>query len=85
MGEEKVQNVTTENTEEKTVKQYRAAAKRHVLSLEADVTEQQKRELLHMSNLLRIAGNELTVRMRKNLEQLKRTKKYKELVQEHLT
>ena len=72
------------STEEKTMKQYRAAAKRHVLTLEADVTEQQRRELLHMSNLLRIAGNELIAEMRKNLEQLKRTKKYRELMQKYL-
>ena len=72
------------STEEKTMKQYRAAAKRHVLKLEADVTEQQRRELLHMSNLLRIAGNELIAEMRKNLEQLKRTKKYREYMQKYL-
>ena len=84
MNKKEIQKPTTENAEEKTVKQYRAAAKRHVLSLEADVTEQQRRELLHMSNLLRIAGNELVAQMRKNLEQLKRTKKYKELMQKYL-
>ena len=72
------------STEEKTMKQYRAAAKRHVLKLEADVTEQQRRKLLHISNLLRIAGNELIAEMRKNLEQLKRTKKYRELMQKYL-
>ena len=83
MSKTEIPKTTTENTEEKTVKQYRAAAKRHVLSLEADVTEQQRRELLHMSNLLRIAGNELVAQMRKNLEQLKRTKKYRELMQKH--
>lgn len=84
MSRKEIQKTTTENTEEKTVKQYRAAAKRHVLSLEADVTEQQRRELLHMSNLLRVADNELIARMRKNLEQLKRTKKYRELMQKYL-
>ena len=80
MDKEKSQKLT----KEKTVKQYRAAAKRHILKLEADVTEQQRRELLHMSNLLRIAGNELIAKMRKNLEQLKRTKKYRTLIQKYL-
>ena len=74
-----------EKTEEqKLMQKCRAAAERHVLTLEADIAEQQRRELLHMSNLLRIAGNELVARMCKNLEQLKRTKKYKELMQKYL-
>ena len=84
MSKTEVQKTTTANVEEKTVKQYRAATKRHILKLEADVTEQQRRELLHMSNLLRVADNELIAQMRKNLEQLKRTKKYRELMQKYL-
>ena len=40
--------------------QFHKITSRHVLVLEADISECDKRELLHMSNIIRIAGNELT-------------------------
>lgn len=39
------------------LKNYHKESNRHVLVLEADVTEEQKRMILHTSNLIRIAGN----------------------------
>lgn len=55
--------------------QFHKITSRHVLVLEADISECDKRELLHMSNIIRIAGNELIVVMKKQYEQLLRTKK----------
>ena len=59
--------------------QFHKITSRHVLVLEADISECDKRELLHMSNIIRIAGNELIVVMKKQYEQLLRTKRYRQL------
>lgn len=55
------------------LKNYHKESNRHVLVLEADVTEEQKRMILHTSNLIRIAGNRLATVMKRNYEQLVRT------------
>lgn len=52
---------------------------RHVLVLEADITEEQKRMILHTSNLIHIAGNCLIAVMKRNYKQLARTKRYRNL------
>ena len=57
--------------------QFHKITSRHVLVLEADVDERDRRKLIHISNIIRIAGNELTAIMKKNYEQLTRTKKYR--------
>ena len=59
--------------------QFHKITSRHVLVLEADISECNKRELLHMSNIIRIAGNELIAVMKKQYEQLLRTKRYRRL------
>ena len=59
--------------------QFHKITNRHVLVLEADISECDKRELLHMSNIIRIAGNELIAVMKKQYEQLLRTKRYRRL------
>ena len=59
--------------------QFHKITSRHVLVLEADISECDKRELLHMSNIIRIAGNELVAVMKKQYEQLLRTKRYRRL------
>ena len=59
--------------------QFHKITSRHVLVLEADIGECNKRELLHMSNIIRIAGNELIAVMKKQYEQLLRTKRYRRL------
>ena len=59
--------------------QFHKITSRHVLVLEADISEYDKRELLHMSNIIRVAGNELVAVMKKQYEQLLRTKRYRHL------
>lgn len=70
-----------EITSEADLKQFHKVTDRHVLVLEADINEHDKRKLLHMSNIIRIAGNELIAVMKKHYEQLQRTKKYRYLQQ----
>ena len=43
-------------------KKHRAAASRHVLALEAQIKEDDKRKLFHIANDLRVYGNHLTKR-----------------------
>lgn len=52
---------------------------RHVLVIEADMSEDNKRRVFNISDRLRLAGNELAALMRNNLVQLLRTKKYRKL------
>lgn len=59
--------------------QFHKITSRHVLVLEADISEYDKRELLHMLNIIRVAGNELIAVMKKQYEQLLRTKRYRHL------
>lgn len=70
-------HVKTEYT--KTRKAYRSAIGRHVLVIEADMTEDQKRKAFAIADQLRIAGNEATAWLRKRYSQLARTKKHKKL------
>ena len=58
---------------------FHKASGRHVLVIEADMFEDNKRRVFNISNRLRLAGNELTALMRNNLIQLLRTKKYRKL------
>lgn len=58
---------------------FHKASGRHVLVIEADMSEDNKRRVFNISNRLRLAGNELTALMRNNLIQLLRTKKYRKL------
>ena len=54
------------------LKQFRKELNRHVLVLEAQVSEQDKYKLIHLSNnVLRTAGNDLTGVMKKNYDQHK--------------
>ena len=69
----------TEVKPEADLKQFHKATDRHVLVLEADISECDKRKLLHMSNIIRVAGNELIAVMKKQYEQLLRTKRYRRL------
>ena len=69
----------TEVKPEADLKQLHKATDRHVLVLEADISECDKRKLLHMSNIIRVAGNELIAVIKKQYEQLLRTKRYRRL------
>lgn len=58
---------------------FRKESGRHVLVIEADMREDDKRKVFNISNRLRLAGNELTALMRNNIGQLLRTKRYRKL------
>lgn len=74
----------TKTTTDINLAQFHKITDRHVLVLEADINEHDRRKLIHISNLIRIAGNELTAIMKKNYEQLVRTKKYRFLQKSYL-
>ena len=58
---------------------YRKAASSHVIVLEADMAQDEERDIIHDADVLRRAGNELTAVMRKRYEQFIRTKRYRAL------
>ncbi len=64
-------------------KEHRAATSRHVLVLEAQIKENDKRKLFHIANDLRVYGNHLTNIAQKRLSQLFRTKAYRETLKQY--
>ena len=64
---------------EKLLKAFRKESSRHVLVIEADMAEDDRRNVFSISNRLRLAGNELIATMRNNIAQLLRTKRYRKL------
>ena len=64
---------------EKLLKAFRKESSRHVLVIEADMAEDDRRNVFSISNRLRLAGNELIAIMRNSIEQLLRTKRYRKL------
>lgn len=64
---------------EKAVADYRKTSARHVLVLEADLTEDEKRRIFYDADLVRQCGNTLVGIMKRNYEQLARTKRYRRL------
>lgn len=64
---------------EKCLREYHKASPRHVIVLETDLPEDEKRHLFHQADLLRQCGNELLGIMKRHLDQLLRTKKYRGL------
>ena len=58
---------------------HRKVTSRHVLVLEADVPEDNKRHLFHLANNIRLLSNELTGEMKKRVDQLTRRTVYREL------
>ena len=63
----------------KQLKKYHKISPRHVLVLETNLSVQEKGRIFHYSKLEKNANNELTHIMSKRLEQLTRTKKYRNL------
>ena len=61
------------------LKAFRKRIERHVLVIEADMSEDEKRRIFNIADRLRLAGNELTALMRNNITQLLRTKRYRKL------
>jgi len=60
-------------------KAYRKASPRHVVTFEANMTEDQKRHCFAISNRLRIAGNKVAEIMKDRLESLMASEEYKSL------
>ena len=63
---------------EKARKKHREVTSRHVLVVEAQIKEDDKRKLFHIADELRFYGNHLTNIAKKRLDQLFRTKAYRE-------
>ena len=63
---------------------YRLLCPRHVIALEADIDEDNKRHAFSKNNTLRKADNETIAIMRKRIDQLKRTRKYRALQKDYL-
>lgn len=61
------------------MKSLRKKSSRHVLVIEADMSEDEKRRIFSIADRLRLAGNELTALMRDSIIQLLRTKRYRKL------
>ena len=58
---------------------YRLLCPRHVIALETDTYEDNKRHAFSKNDTLRKADNETIAIMRKRIDQLKRTRKYRAL------
>lgn len=81
MPAQRKQHETTEY--EKALRQFHKISSRHVLVMEADLDEDQKRRIFHDAELARKLGNQLTGIMQKRLDQLMRTKKYRALKRDY--
>ena len=64
---------------ERILRDYHKASFRHVVVFEVEISEDDKRHLFCQVNLLRQCGNELLGIMKRRLEQLLRTKRYRGL------
>ncbi len=64
----------------KLLKQYHKRSDRHILVVETDMPYSDIQKVVVLSDKLRKAGNELVRFMRKNYDQLMRTKKYRKLL-----
>ena len=64
----------------KVLKQYHKLSDRHILVAETDMPYSDIQKVIALSDKIRKAGNELVGLMRKNYDQLMRTKKYRKLL-----
>ena len=64
----------------KLLKQFHKLSDRHILVVETDMSSSDIQKVVNLSERIRKAGNELVGLMRKNYEQLIRTKKYRKLL-----
>ena len=64
----------------KLLKQFHKLSDRHILVVETDMSSSDIQKVVNLSERIRKAGNELVGLMRKNYEQLVRTKKYRKLL-----
>ena len=63
----------------KLLKQFHKLSDKHILVVETDMSSSDVQKVVALSNKIRKAGNELVGLMKKNYEQLMRTKKYRKL------
>ena len=70
----------TDEEYSKVLKQYHNLSDRHILVAETDMPCSDIQKVVALSDKIRKAGNELTGLMRKNYDQLLRTKKYRKLL-----
>lgn len=64
----------------KLLKKYHRHSDRHILAVETDMPYSDVLKVVALSNKIRKAGNELVYLMKKNYEQLMRTKRYRKLL-----
>lgn len=64
----------------KPLKQFHKLSDRHILVVETDMSSSDVQKVVVLSDKIRKAGNELVSLMRKNYDQLLRTKKYRKLL-----
>ena len=70
----------TDQEYNKLLKQYHKLSDRHILVAETDMPYSDVQKVVALSDKVRKAGNELVGLMRKNHDQLMRTKKYRKLL-----
>ena len=70
----------TDKEYKKTIKQFHRLSDRHILVAETDMPYSDILKVVALSNKIRKAGNELVGLMRKNYDQLLRTKRYRKLL-----
>lgn len=64
----------------KLLKQFHKSSDRHILVIETDMSSSDVQKVVAVSDRIRKAGNELVGSMRKNYDQLIRTKRYRKLL-----
>ena len=65
----------------KALKQFHKLSDRHILVAETDMSFSDIQKVVKLSDKIRKAGNELVGLMRKNYDQLMRTKRYRKLLE----
>ena len=70
----------TDKEHKRHLKQFHKLSDRHILAAETDMSSSDIQKVVKLSNKIRKAGNELVGLMRKNYNQLMRTKRYRKLL-----
>ena len=70
----------TDKEHKRHLKQFHKLSDRHILAVETDMSSSDMQKVVKLSNKIRKAGNELVGLMRKNYDQLMRTKRYRKLL-----
>ena len=70
----------TDKEHKKLLKQFHKSSDRHILAVETDMPYSDVLKVVALSDKIRKAGNELVGLMRKNYDQLMRTKRYRKLL-----